>query len=106
MVLEKTPEGPFVCKEIKPVNPKENQSWTFIERTGAEAEAPVLWLPDGQSRLIGEDPDARKEQAEEVSAEDEMVSITDSVDMNLSKLKQTVKDREAWRAIVHGVAKS
>ena len=72
VVLEKTLESPLVCKEIKLVNPKENQSWIFIERTGAEAEAPILWSPDGQSRLIGEDPDARKEKAE-VSAEDEMV---------------------------------
>ena len=45
-VLEKTLESPLDCKEIKPVNPKRNQSWIFIERTDAEAEAPILWPPD------------------------------------------------------------
>ena len=48
-------------KEIKPVNPKGNQPWIFIGRTGVEAEAPILWSPDAKSRLIGEDPDARKD---------------------------------------------
>ena len=46
VVLEKTLESPLDCKEIKPVNPKVNQSWIFIERTGAEAETPILWPPD------------------------------------------------------------
>ena len=45
-MLEKTLESPLDCKEIKPVNPKENQSWIFIGRTDAEAEVPILWLPD------------------------------------------------------------
>ena len=53
MVLEKTIESPLVCKEIKPVHPKENQSWVFIGRTDAEAEAPMLWSPDVKSRLTG-----------------------------------------------------
>ena len=48
VVLEKTLESPLDCKEIKPVNPKENQSWIFIGRTGAEAETPILWLPDAE----------------------------------------------------------
>ena len=52
VVLEKTLERPLDCKEIKPVNPKGNQSWIFIRRTDAEAEAPVLWLPDVKSWLI------------------------------------------------------
>ena len=60
MVLEKTLENPLDCKEIKPVNPKGNQARIFIGRTDAEAEAPVLWPPDGKSRLTGKDPDARK----------------------------------------------
>ena len=49
MVLEKTLESPLDCKEIKPVNPEGNQSWIFIGRTDAEAEAPVLWIPDAKS---------------------------------------------------------
>ena len=48
-------------KEIKPVSPKGNQSWIFIGRTDAEAEAPVLWLPDGKNWLIGKDPDTGKD---------------------------------------------
>ena len=58
MVLEKTLEGPLDCKEVQPVHPKGDQSWVFIGRTNAEAETPILWSPDGKSRLIGKDPDA------------------------------------------------
>ena len=61
MVLEKTLEGPLDSKEIKPVNPKRNQSWIFIGRTDAEAETPILWPPDAKTRLIGKDPEARKD---------------------------------------------
>ena len=61
MVLEKTLESPLDCKEIKPVNPKGNQSLIFIGRNDAEAEAPVLWLPDVKSQLIRKDPDAGKD---------------------------------------------
>ena len=53
VVLEKTHESPLDSKEVKPVNPKGNQSWTFIGGTDAEAEAPILWPPDVKSRLIG-----------------------------------------------------
>ena len=49
MVLEKTLENPLECKKIKPVNPKENESWIFIGRTDVEAEAPILWLPDAKN---------------------------------------------------------
>ena len=59
-MLEKTLKSPLDSKEIKPVNPKGNQSSIFIGRTDAEAEAPVLWLPDVKSRFIGKDPDAEK----------------------------------------------
>ena len=55
VVLEKTPESPLDCKEIQPVHPKGNQSWIFIGRTDAEAEAPLLWPPDVKSRLTGKD---------------------------------------------------
>ena len=61
MVLEKTLKSPLDCKEIQPVHPKEDQSWVFIGRTDAEAETPVLWLPDVKSRLIGKDPDAGRD---------------------------------------------
>ena len=74
VVLEKTAESPLDCKDSKPVNPKENQSWIFIERTDAEAEAPVLWPPDAKSWLIGKDPDAGKDWRQEKGmTEDEMV---------------------------------
>ena len=60
-VLEKTLECLLDSKEIKPVNPKENQPWLFIGRTDAEAEALILWPPDAKNRLIGKDPDAGKD---------------------------------------------
>ena len=59
--LEKILEIPLDCKEIKPVNPKGNQSLIFIGKTDAEAAAPILWPPDMKSRLIGKDPDAGKD---------------------------------------------
>ena len=75
VVLEKTPESPLDCKEIKSVNPKGNQSWIFIGRTDAEAEVPMLWPPDWKNWLISKDPDAGKDwrQDEKGLTEDEMV---------------------------------
>ena len=61
VILEKTLEGPLDCKEIKPVNSKGNQSWLFIGRTDAEAEALILWPPDAKSQLIRKDPDVGKD---------------------------------------------
>ena len=74
-VLEKSLESPLDCKEIQPVHLKGNQSWIFIERTDAEAEAPILWLPDVKNGLTGKDPDAGKDwrQEEKGTSEDEMV---------------------------------
>ena len=63
--MEKTLESPLDCKEIKPVNPKGNQSWIFIEMTDAEAEALILWLPNEKNWLIGKDPDAGKDWRQE-----------------------------------------
>ena len=60
-MLEKTLESPLDFKEIKPVNPKGNQSWIFIRRTDGEAEAPILWPPDAKSWLTAKDPDAGKD---------------------------------------------
>ena len=73
VVLEKALESPLDYKEIKPVNPKGNQSWIFIGRT--EAEAPILWPTDGKSWLTGKDPDAGRDwgQEEKGMTEDEMV---------------------------------
>ena len=75
VVLEKTLESPLDYKDIKPVNPKENQSWIFIGRTDAEAETPILWPPVMKNWLIVKDPDAEKDgrQEEKGSTEDEMV---------------------------------
>ena len=75
VALEKTLESPLDSKEIKPVNPKRNQPWIFIGRTDAEAEAPILWLPDAKSQLIWKDPDAGKDwgQEEKRMTENEMV---------------------------------
>ena len=65
VVLEKTLESPLDSKEIQPVNPKGNQSWIFIGKTGAETEAPILWPPDGKSWLIWKDSDAGKDWRQE-----------------------------------------
>ena len=74
MVLEKTLESPLDCKEIKPVNPKGNQSWIFIGRTDAEAGTPILCPPDAKNSVHGKDLDAGKDWKQEKGiAEDEMV---------------------------------
>ena len=75
VVLEKTLKSPLDCKEVQPVLPKGNQSWIFIGKTDAEAEALTLWLPDVKNWLIWKDPDAGKDwrQEEKGTTEDEMV---------------------------------
>ena len=75
MVLEKNLESLLDCKEVKPVNPKGNQPWIFIEKTDAEDEAPIIWPSDAKSWLIWKDPDAGKNwrQEEKATTEDEVV---------------------------------
>ena len=98
VVLEEIPESPLEHEEIKPVNPKGNQSWIFIRRTGAEAETPVLWPPNVKTWLIGKDLDAGKDwrQEEKGMTEDEIIEW---------QPVQLVMDREAYHAADHGVTK-
>ena len=118
VMLEKTLERALECKDVKPVNPKEDQPWIFIGRTVAETETPLLWPSDVKSQFLGEDPNAGNDwrQKEKGAAEGEMVrqqrglngresiSCSNSTfKWNLSKLWEMMEDRGAWFATVHGV---
>ena len=97
VVLEKTLDSPLDCKEIKPVNPKGNQPWIFID---AEAETPILWPPDTKSRFSGKASDAEKDwrETEKVPAEDEMVGWHNQ--LNAHEFEQTPGDSEGRESLV------
>ena len=107
MVLEKSLESLLDSKEIQAVHPKGNQFWTFVGRTDAEAETPILWPTDAKNWLIWKDPDAGKDwrQEEKGTTEDEMVGCHLWLDAHeFDKLWKLVMDRET--PAVHGVTKS
>ena len=105
MVLEKTPESPLDCKEIQPVHSEGDQPWDFFGRNDAKSETPVLWPPHAKRwkrPMLGGTAGRRRRGQQRMRRLD---GITDLMDMSLSELGELVMDREAWRVVIHGVAK-
>ena len=100
VVLEKTLKSPLDGKEIKPINPKVNQPWIFIERTDATVEATIYCPPDAKSQLIGKYPDAGKDwrQKDTGAAEDNMVRLHRR--LNGHEFEQTSGDSEGQGSVL------